>query len=114
MALCVEPSPDTIVALLGILVKQERIGAIAAALLLWLTFGELLALLGELLNNGPFFIFAPLALLVAMPWLIEAKALLASGDIAGAQASLRFHEKFGENLSSLFGMTAGISTKLLQ
>jgi len=34
----------------------------------------------------------------------------ATGDIAGAQASLRFHEKFGENLSSLFGMTAGIFT----
>ena len=26
-----------------------------------------------------------------------------TGDIAGAQASLRFHEKFGENMSSLFG-----------
>jgi hypothetical protein len=34
----------------------------------------------------------------------------ATGDIAGAQASLRFHEKFGENMSSLFGMTAGIFT----
>jgi hypothetical protein len=34
----------------------------------------------------------------------------ATGDIAGAQASLRFHEKFGEDLSSLFGMTAGIFT----
>jgi hypothetical protein len=33
-----------------------------------------------------------------------------TGDIAGAQASLRFHEKFGENMSSLFGMTAGIFT----
>ena len=33
-----------------------------------------------------------------------------TGDIAGAQASLRFHEKFGEDLSSLFGMTAGIFT----
>ena len=33
-----------------------------------------------------------------------------TGDIAGAQVSLRFHEKFGENQSSLFGMTAGIFT----
>jgi len=33
-----------------------------------------------------------------------------TGDIAGAQASLRFHEKFGEDLTSLFGMTAGIFT----
>jgi hypothetical protein len=63
-------------ALIGTLVKQERIGAIIAALLLWLTFGEVLALLGELMNNGPFFIFAPLALLIATPWLIEAKALI--------------------------------------
>ena len=68
------------VALVGILVKQERIGALAAALLLWLTFGEILALLGQLMNNGPFFIFAPLALIIAMPWLIEAKPLLDSSD----------------------------------
>jgi hypothetical protein len=33
-----------------------------------------------------------------------------TGDIAGAQASLRFHEKFGEDNSSLFGMTAGVFT----
>jgi hypothetical protein len=33
----------------------------------------------------------------------------ATGDIAGAQASLRFHEKFGENQSSLFGMTPASS-----
>jgi hypothetical protein len=33
-----------------------------------------------------------------------------TGDIAGATMSLRFHEKFGENLTSLFGMTAGIFT----
>ena len=33
-----------------------------------------------------------------------------TGDIAGAQASLRFHEKFGEDLTSLFGLTAGIFT----
>ena len=33
-----------------------------------------------------------------------------TGDIVGAQVSLRFHERFGENQSSLFGMTAGIFT----
>ena len=33
-----------------------------------------------------------------------------TGNIAGAQASLRFHEKFGEDLTSLFGLTAGIFT----
>ncbi len=68
-----------LVALIGILVKQERIGAIIAAVLLWLTLGEVVALLGDLMNNGPFFIFAPLALMIAMPWLIEAKVLIDGG-----------------------------------
>lgn len=54
----------------------ERAGAIGAATLVWLTIGEVLALLGLLLSNGPFFIFAPLAVLVVAPWLIEARPLL--------------------------------------
>jgi hypothetical protein len=33
-----------------------------------------------------------------------------TGDVTGAQVSLRFHERFGENQSSLFGMSAGIFT----
>jgi hypothetical protein len=33
-----------------------------------------------------------------------------TGAIAGAQVSLRFHERFGENQTSLFGMSAGIFT----
>ena len=33
-----------------------------------------------------------------------------TGDIVGANASLRFHERFGENQSSLFGIGAGIFT----
>jgi len=33
-----------------------------------------------------------------------------TGDIAGANVSLRFHEKFGENQGSLFGISAGIFT----
>jgi hypothetical protein len=75
-------------ALIGIVVKQERIGAILAALLLWLTFGEVLALLGQLMINGPFFIFAPLAMIIAMPWLIEAKPLAEEvGGKAGLAAS---------------------------
>jgi hypothetical protein len=56
--------------------RAEVAGAIAAAILLWLTFGEVLALLGELLSNGPLFILAPLAMLLAMPWLIEARSLI--------------------------------------
>jgi hypothetical protein len=72
------------VAIVGILVNQARIGAILAAILLWLTFGEVLALLGELLNNGPMFIFAPLAAIIALPWLIECKPLLDSDSRGGA------------------------------
>jgi hypothetical protein len=33
-----------------------------------------------------------------------------TGDIVGANAALRFHERFGENQSSLFGIGAGIFT----
>ncbi len=72
-----------LVALIGIIARRwapwaERVAMIAAALALWLTFGEVLALLGQLMVNGPFFIFAPLAMLVAMPWLVEAKPLFAA------------------------------------
>ena len=63
----------------------ELVGALAAAVLLWLTLGEVVALLRELLNNGPFFIFAPLSVLLALPWLIEAKPLL---DDSGRLRSL--------------------------
>lgn len=70
-----------LVALAGMLLARrlewaEAAAAIAAALLLWLTVGEVLALLAELLSSGPMLPFAPLALLIAMPWLIEAKAVL--------------------------------------
>jgi hypothetical protein len=33
-----------------------------------------------------------------------------TGDVVGANVSLRFHERFGENQSSLFGISAGIFT----
>jgi hypothetical protein len=33
-----------------------------------------------------------------------------TGNISGAQASLRFHEKFGDNMGNLFGLSAGIFT----
>ncbi len=79
-----------LVALIGIVAGRwlswaRRAGAIAGALLLWLTLGEVLALLGQLMVNGPFFAFAPLALLIAMPWLIEAKALV---DEAGRSRAI--------------------------
>ncbi|MGN6155117.1 MAG: M28 family peptidase [Sphingomicrobium sp.] len=70
-----------LVALLGMVLgrwfgEAERAAALLAAALLWLTFGEVLALLGELMSNGPFFILAPLAFVIVLPWLIEAKALI--------------------------------------
>ncbi|MEP7130289.1 MAG: M28 family peptidase [Sphingomicrobium sp.] len=54
----------------------ERIGAIAAIVLLYLTWGAMLGLLEELLNGGPMWIFAPLGALLILPILIEAKPLI--------------------------------------
>lgn len=51
--------------------KAELAGAIAAALLLYLTFGPAIALFEELMNAGPIWIFAPLGALVMLPALIE-------------------------------------------
>lgn len=70
-----------LIALIGIIARPwiksaEPAAAILAALLVWLTFGEVLALLTELLNNGPMPVFAPLAALIVMPWLIETKPLI--------------------------------------
>ena len=33
-----------------------------------------------------------------------------TGNISGAQASVRFHERFGDNMANLFGLSAGIFT----
>jgi hypothetical protein len=70
-----------LLALLGFFLSRwipwaERAGSIAAAVILWLTLGEVVALLTELLVNGPMFVFAPLAVMLAMPWLIEARSLV--------------------------------------
>jgi len=63
----------------------ELIGAIAALLLLYLTWGEMLALLEELLNQGPLWIFAILGSLVILPLLITAKPLIDNARLrAGA------------------------------
>jgi hypothetical protein len=64
----------------------ERIGAIAAMLLLYLTWGAMLALLEELLNGGPMWIFAPLGALLILPILIEAKPLIDAVRLAPAAA----------------------------
>jgi hypothetical protein len=54
----------------------ERIGAIAAIVLLYLTWGAMLGLLEELLNGGPMWMFAPLGALLILPILIEIKPLV--------------------------------------
>lgn len=54
----------------------ERIGSILALVLLYLTWGAMLGLLQELLNGGPMWVFAPLAALLLIPALIEAKPMI--------------------------------------
>jgi hypothetical protein len=68
-------------ALIGILTSRwwkpaECVGAIAALILLYLTWGEMLALLEELLNQGPMWIFAILGSLIILPLLIFARPLI--------------------------------------
>ncbi len=70
-----------LLALIGMIAARrwkpaEIVGAIAAILALYLTWGEMLALLEELLNGGPMWIFAPLGALLILPALIEAKPLI--------------------------------------
>jgi hypothetical protein len=68
-------------ALIGIVAARwwkpaELVGAIAALVLLYVTWGEMLALLEELLNQGPMWIFAILGSLIILPLLIFAKTLV--------------------------------------
>jgi hypothetical protein len=83
-------------ALVGIFLRRywpeaERIGAWAAILLLFLTWGAMLALLEELLNQGPMWLFAPLGALIILPVLIEARPLIArAGPSAGARIAGAF------------------------
>ncbi len=88
-----------LVALLGMLLRRywpaaETVGAWAAIVLLYLTWGAMLALLEELLNGGPMWLFAPLGALIVLPVLIEARPLIAAAGprmgaaVAGALALL--------------------------
>lgn len=54
----------------------ERIGAVVAIALLYVTFGPALALFEELMNGGPHFMFAPLGAIILLPVLIELKPLI--------------------------------------
>ena len=66
----------------------EQAGAIAAAVLLFLTFGPALGLFEELMNGGPLWAFAPLAAAIMLPALIEFAPFLGRGRnilvVAGA------------------------------
>lgn len=66
----------------------ERIGGIAAAVLLFLSFGPALGLMEELLSNGPIWIFAPLGTALLLPFLIEAKPLLRARTAPAAAIAL--------------------------
>ncbi len=56
--------------------KAELAGAIAAALLLYVTFGPAVALFEELMSGGPIWTFAPLGTLIMLPVLIELQPAL--------------------------------------
>ena len=65
--------------------RAERLGAVLAIVVLYLTWGAMLGLLEELLNQGPMWAFAPLSAFLIVPILIEAKPLIeAAGLRAGA------------------------------
>jgi Peptidase family M28 len=58
--------------------KAETIGAIAAAVLLYVTFGPAVALFEELMSSGPIWIFAPLGAIIMLPILIELRPVLST------------------------------------
>jgi hypothetical protein len=64
----------------------EQIGSCAAIVILYLTWGAMLGLLGELLNGGPMWIFAPLGSLLILPILIEARPWIAAAGARGSAA----------------------------
>jgi peptidase M28-like protein len=64
----------------------EAVGSATAILFLYFTWGAMLALLQELLNGGPMWLFAPLGSLLILPALIEAKPLIDRARLRGAAA----------------------------
>jgi len=59
----------------------ERVGSALAILFLYATWGAMLALLEELLNGGPIWLFAPLGSLLILPVLIEAAPVIRSSGL---------------------------------
>src|SRR5689334_12266972 len=71
-----------LIVLVGILASRwwrpsEQVAAIVALAFLYLTWGAMLALLEELLNGGPMWLFAPLGALLILPAMVEAAPLIA-------------------------------------
>jgi hypothetical protein len=67
--------------LLGIIASRwsgraETIGALAGLLLLYLSWGELLAELEDIFSPGPLWVVAPAAAMIIIPVLVEARGLL--------------------------------------
>jgi len=82
-----------LVAAIGMAVRRflpwaEKAGAIAAAILLYLTFGPALELFEELLNGGPLWAFAPLGATILLPALIELRPIANRAVPAFALAAL--------------------------
>jgi Peptidase family M28 len=67
---------------------SEQVGAILAALLLYLTFGPALGLFEELMNGGPLWAFAPLAAAIMLPALIELRPLVAQARVPAILAAI--------------------------
>jgi hypothetical protein len=57
--------------------KAEIAGAIAAAILLYVTFGPAVGLFEELMSSGPIWSFAPLGAIIMLPVLIEVQPAFA-------------------------------------
>ena len=70
-----------LVAAVGMGTRFERVTALAAALVLFLLFGPLLALVETLLGHGSAWTFAPLAAVILWPWLIELKPLFTASRL---------------------------------
>jgi hypothetical protein len=78
-----------LIATLGMLASRwwkpaSEVGAALAIPFFFLTWGAMLALLEELLNGGPMWLFAPLGSLLILPVLIEAKPLIDRINARGA------------------------------
>lgn len=64
----------------------ELLASALALLFLYFTWGAMLGLLQELLNGGPMWVFAPLASLLLLPALIEAKPLIERASLPASVA----------------------------